>query len=93
MNSIFSKYLRQFVLLFFDDMLIYSKSHEEHIERLKIVLNIFRVHDLKAKISKCQFEKSQIEYLGRIISGKGVASDPSKIQTLSICQYLSASNN
>jgi hypothetical protein len=69
-------------LVFFDDILVYSKSQEEHIEHLKIVLNIFRVHDLKAKISKCQFEQSQIEYLGHIISGKGVATDPSKIQDI-----------
>jgi hypothetical protein len=82
MNTIFSKYLRQFVLVFFDDILIYSKSQEEHIEHLKIVLNIFRVHDLKEKISKCHFEQPQIEYLGHIISGKGVATDPSKIQDI-----------
>jgi hypothetical protein len=80
MNTIFSKYLRQFVLVFFDDILIYSKSHEEHMEHLQIVLNIFRMHDLKAKLSKCHFEQPQIEYLGHIISGKGVATDPSKIR-------------
>jgi hypothetical protein len=82
MNNIFSKFLRKFVLVFFDDILVYSKSLEDHEQHLKAVLTVFRDHSLKAKLSKCKFEQSQVEYLGHIISSKGVATDPSKIQDI-----------
>jgi hypothetical protein len=82
MNTIFSKFLRKFVLVFFDDILVYSKSIQEHQIHLQQVLTVFRTHSLKAKLSKCTFGQNQVEYLGHIISGQGVQTDPSKIQDL-----------
>uniref|UniRef100_A0A453NRI9 Reverse transcriptase n=1 Tax=Aegilops tauschii subsp. strangulata TaxID=200361 RepID=A0A453NRI9_AEGTS len=79
MNSIFGPYLRKFVLVFFDDILIYSKSLQEHKEHLQIVLQLLKEHQLFAKMSKCVFAVQQVEYLGHIISEKGVATDPKKI--------------
>ena len=82
MNIIFAKFLRKFVLVFFDDILVYSKSLSEHETHLKQVLQVLRNHQLKAKMSKCKFEQKQVEYLGNVISGQGVATDPAKIQDI-----------
>jgi hypothetical protein len=82
MNSLFAKHLRKFVLVFFDDILVYSSDKEQHKKHLSIVLNILRVNQLKAKLSKCTFAQPQVEYLGHIISGQGVATDPSKIKDI-----------
>ena len=60
MNSIFSKYLYKFLLVFIDDILVYSKSKEEHEEHLYIVLQVLREHQIYAKFSKCDFYKPQI---------------------------------
>jgi hypothetical protein len=80
MNSIFSKYLRKFVLVFFDDILVYSKSPEQHVHHLSLVLQVFRAQSLKAKLSKCTFGQPQVEYLGHILSGNGVQTNPAKIK-------------
>ena len=82
MNDIFSKQLRKFVLVFFDDILIYSKDEELHCSHLREVLQILREHKLYAKKSKCGFGMEFIEYLGYIISAKGVATDSSKVQAM-----------
>jgi hypothetical protein len=82
MNTIFSKYLRKFVLVFFDDILIYSSDTIQHQEHLRVVLQILRDHQLKAKLQKCTFGQESIEYLGHIISGQGVSTDPSKIKDI-----------
>ena len=60
MNNIFSKYLDKFVLVFIDDILVYSKSKEEHVEHLRIVIWVLQEHQLYAKFSKCDFYKPQI---------------------------------
>ena len=78
MNIIFSKYLDKFVLVFIDDILVYSKSKEEHKEHLCIVLQVLWEHQLYTKFSKCDFYKPQIQYLGHIISGTGIDVDPRK---------------
>jgi hypothetical protein len=79
MNNIFATHLRKFVLVFFDDILVYSPDSDTHKQHLTMVLQILRQHQLKAKLSKCTFGQNQVEYLGHIISGQGVATDPSKI--------------
>lgn len=80
MNQIFEKLLRKCVLVFFDDILIYSKNLEEHEKQLQCVLSILRSHKLYAKRSKCTFAAPSVEYLGHIVSGEGVATKPSKIK-------------
>jgi hypothetical protein len=82
MNNIFSAHLRKFVLVFFDDILIYSKSLAEHRHHLSKVLQILRLHQLKAKLSKCTFATASVDYLGHVLSGSGVATDPSKIEDI-----------
>ena len=79
MSSIFSKYLDKFVLFFIDDILVYFKNKEEHEEHLRIVLRVLREHQLYAKFSKCYFYKTQIQYLGHIISKEGIAARTRKI--------------
>ena len=68
MNNVFSRYLDKFVLVFFDDILVYSKNEKEHEEHLRLTLNLLRKHQLYAKISKCDFYRDRIQYLGHIIS-------------------------
>lgn len=82
MNGIFRPYLRKFVLVFFYDILVYSKSVEEHVGHLKVVLEVLRQHQLYAKASKCVFGCREVEYLGHVISKEGVKADPLKITTL-----------
>jgi hypothetical protein len=82
MNEVFRPHLRKFVLVFFNDILVYSKGLEEHIAHLKTVLQILALHQLYAKMSKCVFATSEVEYLGHIISGEGVKTDPKKIAAM-----------
>ena len=82
MNEIFRPYLRRFVLVFFDDILVYSKTVEQHSEHLKTVLGVLTQHQLYAKLSKCVFGCQEVEYLGHIISGKRVKADPTKIAAM-----------
>ncbi|WVZ52490.1 hypothetical protein U9M48_003544, partial [Paspalum notatum var. saurae] len=72
--------LDKFVVVFIDDILIYSKSEEEHEEHLKIILMRLREHKLYAKFSKCAFWLKEVSFLGHILSEKGVAVDPSKVK-------------
>jgi hypothetical protein len=78
MNSIFNQYLDKFVLVFIDDILVYSKTEEEHEEHLKVVLQTLREHKLYAKFDKCDFYQRKIQYLGHVISEDGIAVDPGK---------------
>ena len=82
MNNIFSKYLDTFVLVFIDDILVYSKNKEEHKEHLHIVLWVLRENHLYSKFSKCDFYKPQIQYLGHIISETGIDVDPKNIRAI-----------
>lgn len=82
MNKIFGPYLRIFILVFFDDILVFSKDLKEHLEHLEIVLALLREHTLFAKLSKCAFAVPQVEYLGHVISASGVSTDPAKIQAI-----------
>ncbi|KAM3402087.1 hypothetical protein ACQJBY_006188 [Aegilops geniculata] len=82
MNKIFGPYLRKFVLVFFDDILIFSHTLEEHQEHIRIVLQILKEHQLFVNRSKCVFAVPQVSYLGHIISGEGVSTDPAKISAV-----------
>ncbi|KAJ1694545.1 hypothetical protein LUZ63_011243 [Rhynchospora breviuscula] len=82
MNHIFKQHLRKFILVFFDDILIYSKSLNKHKQHLQMALNILRDHKLYAKLSKCEFGVERLEYLGHVISADGVATDPKKIDIM-----------
>jgi len=80
MNSVFMPELDKFVVVFIDDILIFSKNEEEHAEHLRIVLQRLREHKLYAKFIKCDFWLKEVQFLGHIISDKGISVDPSKIQ-------------
>jgi hypothetical protein len=79
MNSVFMPGLDKFVVVFIDDILIYSKNEEEHANHLRIVLTRLREHQLYAKFSKCVFWLEEIQFLGHVLSAKGIAVDPSKV--------------
>ncbi|WVZ76448.1 hypothetical protein U9M48_024424 [Paspalum notatum var. saurae] len=79
MNKVFMEYLDKFVVVFIDDILIYSKTEEEHEEHLRLVLQKLREHKLYAKLSKCEFWLDQVPFLGHIVSKGGIMVDPSKI--------------
>ena len=82
MNRIFRPYLDQFVIVFIDNILIYSGSGEEHVEHLRIVLQTLREHRLYAKLSKCQFWHDSVAFLGHIVSAEGVSVDPQKVEAI-----------
>ena len=67
MNSVFNRYLDKFVLVFLDDILVYSKNEEEHEEHLRLTLKLLRELQLYTKLSKCDFYRDKIQYLGHII--------------------------
>jgi hypothetical protein len=80
MNTFFMEYLDKFVLVFIDDILVYSRSEEEHEEHLHLVLQKLRDHRLYAKLSKCEFWLKHVAFLGHIISKGEIYVDLSKIQ-------------
>jgi hypothetical protein len=79
MDSIFIPELEKFVVVFIDDILIYSKSTEDHEEHLLVVLQRLRDHQLYAKFSKCEFWINKVSFLGHVISSEGITVDPSKV--------------
>ena len=82
MNEIFKPYLDLFVIVFIDDILIYSKSRKEHEEHLRIVLELLREKRLYAKFSKCEFLLDSVSFLRHVVSKDGVMVDPSKIEAV-----------
>ena len=82
MNRVFSPYLDKFVIVFIDDILVYSGSLEEHAEHLRTVLQILRERQLYAKFSKCQFWLGRVAFLGHVISVEGVSVDLKKIEAV-----------
>ena len=82
MNKVFMEFLDKFVVVFIDDILVYSKNEEEHKEHLRLVLEKLREHQLYAKFSKCEFWLKEVGFLGHVISGEGIAVDPTKVQSV-----------
>jgi hypothetical protein len=80
MNKVFMEYLDKFVVVFIDDILIFSKNEEEHDEHLRLVLQKLRENQLYAKLSKCEFWLKEVSFLGHIISEGGISVDPSKVK-------------
>jgi hypothetical protein len=76
------KFLDKFVVVFIDDILVYSKSEEEHAVHLRLVLGTLREHQLYVKFSKCEFLLNEVGFLGHVISAGGVSVDPSKITSI-----------
>jgi hypothetical protein len=82
MNKVFMEYLDEFVVVFIDDILVYSRSEEEHEEHLCLALQKLRENRLYTKLSKCEFWMKQVAYLGHVISKGGISVDPSKVQDI-----------
>ncbi|GKE19031.1 putative reverse transcriptase domain-containing protein [Tanacetum coccineum] len=98
MNRVCKPYLDKFMIVFIDDILIYSKSEEEHAEHLKLSLELLKKEELCPKFSKCEFWLSKVQFLGHVIDSEGVHVDPAKIESIKdwaspktlteICQFL-----
>src|SRR4051812_44576263 len=82
MHRICQPYLGQFVVVFVDDILIYFRSEREHEEHLRIVLQLLRDHRVYAKFSKCEFWLTEVKFLEHVVSGDGIAVNPSKIEAV-----------
>jgi hypothetical protein len=80
MNKVFLEYLDKFVVVFIDDILVYSRNEKEHEGHIRLVLQKLRDHKLYAKLSKCEFWLKQVTFLGHVISKGGISVDPSKVQ-------------
>ena len=82
MNRVFRSYLDQFVVVFIDDILVYSKDEQEYEQHLKIVLQTLREKKLYAKLSKCDFWLKEVSFVGHIMYAEGIRVDPSKIEAV-----------
>jgi len=82
MNYILAPLLRKGVVVFIDDILIYSNTWSDHLAILQQVFDLFTEHQIKIKLSKCSFAQQELKYLGHVISSQGVATDPKKIQDI-----------
>jgi hypothetical protein len=80
MNKLFMEYLHKFVVVFIDDILIFSKMEEEHEKHLGMVLEKLRSNQLYTKFSKCEFWLTKVAFLGHVISAGGISVDPSKVK-------------
>ena len=83
MNKVFMDELDKFVVIFIDDILIYSKSVQEHEQHLRVVFEKLRANKLYAKFSKCEFWLEKVAFLGHILTTEGVAVDPEKVEAVS----------
>ena len=82
MNRVFRPYVDQFVIVFIDDILVYSKDRESHDTHLQVVLETLRKEQLYTKLSKCEFWMNEVSFLGHIVSKEGIRVDPKKIEVV-----------
>ncbi len=82
MNRVFRPYLDKFIIVFIDDILIYSKTPEDHEQHLRIALQTLREHKLYAKYEKCDFWLKEVKFLGHVVTGEGIKVDPSKVEAV-----------
>jgi hypothetical protein len=80
MNKVFMEFLEKFVVVFINDILVFSKTEEEHVEHLRLALQKLRKHKLYAKRSKCEFWMKEVSFLGHVVSNGGIAVDLSKVK-------------
>jgi hypothetical protein len=82
MNKVFGPHLNKCVCIYLDDVLVFSKTEEDHFQHLQLVLDILKRHDLKAKLSKCEFFQKELKFLGHIVSEAGMRPDPAKVAVI-----------
>jgi hypothetical protein len=82
MADIFKDCIGKFVCVYLDDIVVYSKTKEEHVRHLTVVLELLRTNKLHAKLSKCEFEKPSLKFLGHIVSDQGIRVDNSKVAVI-----------
>jgi hypothetical protein len=80
MSKVLMEYLDKFIVVFIDDILVFSRIEEEHEVHLRLVMEKLRAHQLYAKFSKCEFWRTEVAFLGHIISAGGVSVDPNKVK-------------
>ena len=82
MNSVFKRYLNKFIVVFIDNILLYSKDRDEHTSHLRTVLEILSEHQLYEKLKTCQFSLKEVIFLVHIISNEGIKGDPQKVKAI-----------
>jgi hypothetical protein len=82
MNTVLAPFIGKFVLVYLDDILIYSKTEEEHLSHIRTILQTLRQHKLYVKLSKCEFFKPELKFLGHIVGREGIKVDPAKLAVL-----------
>ncbi|GJZ31645.1 putative reverse transcriptase domain-containing protein [Tanacetum coccineum] len=82
MNRVCKPYLDKFIIVFIDDIMIYSKNKQEHEEHLKLILELLKKEELYAKFSKCEFWFPKVQFLGHVIDSQGIHVDPAKIKSI-----------
>nr|GFC59721.1 retrotransposon protein, putative, Ty3-gypsy subclass [Tanacetum cinerariifolium] len=85
MNRVFHEFLDKFIIVFIDDILVFSKSKEEHEDHLRTILQILRREKLYAKFSKCEFWLSSVTFLGHIVLAERITMDPAKVEAITKC--------
>ena len=82
MHRVLQEFLDEFVIVFIDDILIYSTTEEQHRKHLSAVLQTLKEHRLFAKFSKCDFWRREVKFLGHVVTSEGIAVDPSKVEAV-----------